>query len=154
MTEAPHITVACVVEQQNRFLLVREKSAGLIVYNQPAGHLEPGESLISAAVRETLEETGWEVEVSNFLGVYQYTAPNNGIDYVRHCFIAKPVIQRENFTLDTDILNTCWLTLDELQAQKNKLRSPLVIKVIQDYLQGISYPLSIVDPGTESSNEE
>lgn len=150
MSEPPHITVACVIEQKNRFLLVREKSEGRIVYNQPAGHLEPGESLEEAALRETLEETGWDIQVSHFLGIYHYTAPSNGVSYVRHCFIAKPLMQRENFVLDPDIIDTCWLRLDELEQQKTNCRSPLVIKVIRDYLNGNRYPLSIVNHNSAS----
>ncbi|NKB31759.1 MAG: NUDIX domain-containing protein [Pseudomonadales bacterium] len=146
MSDAPHITVACVIPREGRFLLVREKSAGQIVYNQPAGHLEPGESLISAAERETREETGWQVEIARFLGIYQYTAPNNGISYVRHCFVANPIAEIENAELDLDILDSCWLSLEEIETLESQLRSPLVLKVIQDFMTGNSYPLSLLHP--------
>ena len=144
MENAPHITVACVIERENRFLLVREKSDGQIVYNQPAGHLEPGESLITAALRETEEETGWQVEIAQFLGIYQYTSPHNGICYVRHCFVAKPLAEIENAVLDSDILETCWLQLEEIKALEAELRSPLVLKVLEDFVAEKTYPLSIV----------
>ena len=144
MTEAPHITVACVIQKDDRFLLVREKSAGQIVYNQPAGHLEPGESLITAAERESLEETGWQVEVEHFLGIYQYTSPHNGISYVRHCFVAKPIAAIEDAVLDSDILDCCWLSFDEVAALESELRSPMVLSVLHDFIQGKFYPLSVI----------
>ena len=78
MHEAPHITVASVVQQAGRFLMVKENADGRTVYNQPAGHLELGESLIAAAERETLEETGWRVRATAFLGIYHYTSQHNG----------------------------------------------------------------------------
>jgi 8-oxo-dGTP pyrophosphatase MutT (NUDIX family) len=144
MAEAPHITVACVIQKDNRFLLVREKSAGQIVYNQPAGHLEPGESLIAAAERESLEETGWQVKVEHFLGIYQYTSPHDGISYVRHCFVATPIKEVEYAELDSDILDCCWLPHDEIVALKSELRSPMVLSVLHDFVQGKIYPLSII----------
>ncbi len=144
MDNAPHITVACVIERDGRFLMVREKSDGLVVYNQPAGHLEPGESLSSAAVREALEETAWQVELTQFLGIYQYTSPLNGISYLRHCFVANPVSPVENTKLDLDILETCWLSLAEIRAKETELRSPLVLKVLDDFINGKIYPLSII----------
>jgi ADP-ribose pyrophosphatase YjhB (NUDIX family) len=143
MHSLPHITVATVVEQDHRFLMVKEKSAGEIVYNQPAGHLELQESLIEAAERETLEETAWRVEVSQFLGVYHYTSPANGICYVRHCFIARPIERVEGARLDVDILQAEWLSLAEIEARTAQLRSPMVLKVIKDYLDGNHYPLTL-----------
>lgn len=144
MESTPHITVATVVEVSGRFLMVREKADGMIVYNQPAGHLENAESLIEAAERETWEETAWRVEVSHLLGVYHYTSPTSGINYVRHCFIASPIQQVKDTPLDADILEACWLSLEEIEARSAELRSPMVLKAIQDYLGGIHYPLSII----------
>ena len=106
MENAPRITVACVIERDSRFLLVREKLASQIVYNQPSGHLEPREPLITAAIRETEEETGWRVEITQFLGIYQYTSPHNKNCYVRHCFVGNPTIEIENAVLDTCLLYT------------------------------------------------
>ncbi|WP_017132370.1 NUDIX domain-containing protein, partial [Pseudomonas agarici] len=82
----PHITVATVVEDNGRFLLVEELQNGQVVFNQPAGHLDPDESLSEAAIRETLEETGWDVELTGVIGIYLYTAPSNGVTYQRVCF--------------------------------------------------------------------
>ena len=101
----PHVTVATVVERANRYLLVeeRDKNTGELVFNQPAGHLESGESLPGAALRETLEETGWEVELTGVLGVALYSAPTNGITYHRTTFLATPLRPVENARLDPDI---------------------------------------------------
>ena len=94
MHELPHITVATIVERDGKFLMVRENSGGRLVYNQPAGHVEPSETLFDAALRETLEETAWRVELKQLLGIYQYTSAENGITYIRHCFIAKAIEPR------------------------------------------------------------
>ena len=87
----PHITVATVVEDNGRFLMVEELKRDRAVLNQPAGHLDPNESLIEAAIRETLEETGYDVELTSVIGIYLYTAPSNGVTYQRVCFAAKPL---------------------------------------------------------------
>lgn len=147
MAQLPHITVATVVERDGQFLMVKEQSDGLIVYNQPAGHLEENETLIAAAQRETLEETAWRVEIKYLLGVYQYTSPINGICYVRHCFIADAIQQMQDRKLDADIIEASWLSLDELEAHKAEMRSPLVLKVIEDYMRGQRFPLTLLcDP--------
>ena len=144
MQHLPHITVASVIERDGQYLMVKEKSDGLIVYNQPAGHLEANETLIEAAQRETLEETGWRVEIKYLLGIYQYTSPVNGIYYVRHCFIAEPVQQIPDYQLDIDIIEAQWLSQRELQANTGQMRSPLVLKVIADYVSGQRFPLNIL----------
>ncbi len=144
MSSLPHITVATVVEREGKFLLVREKSDGEIVYNQPAGHLENGESLIEAAKRETLEETSWHVQPSGFLGIYQYTSPANGICYVRHCFVARALQQEPDHELDDDILEAVWMDLEQIREHRDELRSPLVLQAVEDYLAGKSYPLSVL----------
>jgi ADP-ribose pyrophosphatase YjhB (NUDIX family) len=152
MHQLPHITVATVVERAGKFLMVKEHSQGLLVYNQPAGHVEVEESLIDAAIRETLEETAWRVNLERLLGIYQYTSPDNGITYVRHCFIAKAIEPRTELDLDEDIVEAVWLSLEELEQRESQMRSPLVLGVIRDYLKGISYPLSlIVVPDTDRS---
>ena len=144
MHELPHITVATIVERDGKFLMVRENSGGRLVYNQPAGHLEPNETLFDAALRETLEETAWRVELKQLLGIYQYTSAENGITYIRHCFIAKAIEPRTERNLDPDILEAKWLTLKELEDFESELRSPLVLKVIRDYLSGVNFPLNVV----------
>ena len=144
MTDYPHITVACVIPKANKFLFVREKPNGSVVYNQPAGHLEQNETLISAAEREALEETGWNVEVTHFLGIYHYYSPHNGVSYVRHSFVASPRFRKEDFILDNDIIDTCWLSLHEALALSPEMRSPIVLKTLEDYTDGKHYPLEII----------
>ncbi len=140
----PHTTVACIVEDNGRFLMVEEKDQGQTVFNQPAGHLDENETLYEAALRETLEETGWEVELNAFLGTYQYYSPHNGITYIRHCFIASPIRHYSERPLDTDIIAAHWLSAKEILAFDFKARSPIVGKVLQDYLAGQRFPLSLI----------
>lgn len=150
MHQLPHITVATIVERAGKFLMVKENSGGRLVYNQPAGHVEVKESLLDAAIRETLEETSWRVNLEKLLGIYQYTSPENGITYIRHCFIAKAIEPRTERDLDEDIAEAVWVSLEELEQRESEMRSPLVLEVIRDYLKGVSYPLSlIVVPDTE-----
>ncbi|MBL4582121.1 MAG: NUDIX hydrolase [Gammaproteobacteria bacterium] len=152
MHQLPHITVATVVERAGKFLMVKENSGGRLVYNQPAGHVEIRESLFDAAIRETLEETAWHVNLEQLLGIYHYTSPDNGITYIRHCFIAKAIEPRTERDLDEDIAEAVWLSLEELEQREAQMRSPLVLEVIRDYLKGISYPLSlIVVPDTKNN---
>ena len=144
MHQLPHITVATIVEAEGKFLMVREKSGGRLVYNQPAGHLELNESLLEAAYRETLEETAWRVKLEQFLGIYQYSSPANGVTYIRHCFIASVIEPRTDQALDQDISEALWMSLEELEQRESEMRSPLVLGVIRDYLSGTAYPLSIL----------
>lgn len=144
MTWSPHITVATVVEDNGRFLLVEELAAGQAVFNQPAGHLDADESLLDAALRETLEETGWQVELTAVTGIYLYTAPSNGVTYQRVCFAAKPLHHLPEHPLDEGIIGPRWLTRDELAAQPERWRSPLVLRCIDDYLAGERHSLSLI----------
>lgn len=149
MTWTPHATVAVIVEDhQGRFLLVEEISGGQVVFNQPAGHVEQDERITDAALRETLEETGWQVELEHFLGLYTYKAPANGVTYFRFCFSARAIRQVTD-ELDTGIIAAHWLGLDDIQARRPQLRSPLVLECIQDYRNGRRFPLDvIVEPQT------
>jgi ADP-ribose pyrophosphatase YjhB (NUDIX family) len=139
-----HVTVATVIEDGGRFLLVEEEADGQLVFNQPAGHLEKGEALIDAAVRETLEETGWTVEIQGLVGVGLYTAPSNSITYFRTCFFGKAISHDPQRKLDAGIVRAAWLTYDEIKALSARMRSPLVTKVIEQYRDGHRYPLSSV----------
>ncbi len=143
MSELPHATVAAIIEQHGKYLLVREYSQGQLVYNQPAGHLENGESILQALVRETLEETGWHVAPEAFIGVYVYHAPN-GITYVRNTLSATPIEFNPDTTLDDGIEEAVWLTYDEIIAIRDQLRSPIVLKVIDDFRAGKRYPLELL----------
>ncbi|MBE7377049.1 NUDIX hydrolase [Pseudomonas lopnurensis] len=140
----PHITVATVVEDQGRFLLVEELKAERLVLNQPAGHLEANETLRQAAVRETLEETGWDVELTGVVGVYLYTAPSNGVTYQRVCFAAKALRHDPQRPLDTGIVRAVWLSREELAAQPQRWRSELVPRCIDDYLRDPPHPLQVI----------
>lgn len=149
MTWTPHATVAVIVEDnEGRFLLVEEISGGQVVFNQPAGHVEQDELITAAALRETLEETGWQVELEHFLGLYTYKAPANGITYFRFCFSARAIRQVTD-QLDTGIIAAHWLDIDNIQSRQQQLRSPLVLECIQDYRNGRRFPLDvIVEPQT------
>lgn len=139
----PHVTVATVVVRDGRVLLVEEAIDGRLVLNQPAGHLEPGESLAAAAVRETLEETGWTVQLAAFIGTYQWTAAD-GTPFLRFAYAAEPVSHDPGRALDDGIVRALWLEPAELQAEAARLRSPLVWEVLADYLAGQRYPLALV----------
>ena len=143
MAEKPHATVATVVEAAGRFLLVKEQIEGRPVYNQPAGHIETGESILDAAHRETLEETGWTIELTGFSGIAVYHAVN-GISYVRTTLNARPLQHNSQQPLDAGIIEAVWLDYDEILNLRSSLRSPLVLKVIEDYRLGINYPLELV----------
>jgi 8-oxo-dGTP pyrophosphatase MutT (NUDIX family) len=137
----PHITVATVVERDGRFLMVEECVDGEMVFNQPAGHLDPGETLFQAAIRETMEETGWEVTLLGVTGLYHYYAAKADIVYHRITFAAEAVRQTSR-ALDADIHAVHWLSLEEIE-QRN-LRSPLVREAILDYLQRQPMPLDFI----------
>jgi len=148
MTWLAHSSVATVVEKDGLFLMVEEivdepPHAGRTVFNQPAGHLEEHETLFEAAVRETLEESGWHVELTDFLGLYHYPAPN-GVTYIRHCFVARPLRHDSTRKLDTGIVAAHWLSADTILAPGFNARSPIVGRVLQDYLRGTRYPLSLI----------
>lgn len=142
-SQLPHVTVATVVFSDGKFLLVKERSGNRLVYNQPAGHVEPGESIMDAALRETLEETGWEVKLTHYLGTYQHDAHENGVSYVRHCFIANPQQCQSDTPLDGDIESTVWLSREAVESLQDELRSPMVWRAIEDYFQGEYFPLSL-----------
>lgn len=146
MTWMPHVTVATIVEHQGRFLVVEEESLSVdyLVINQPAGHVEANETLIAAAVRETLEETAWHVEVTHLQGIYTYTPPNDpDCTYYRFCFAATALRHDSERKLDTGIHQALWITLDELQ-ESGRARSPLVVRCMEDALNGQKFPLELI----------
>lgn len=144
MTWTPHATVAVIVEdRQGRFLLVEELSGGLVVFNQPAGHIEEDEAILDAVRRETLEETGWRVEPRHFLGLYTYKAPANGVTYYRFCYSAT-ALEKVSDRLDDGIIAAHWLSLEDITGLGDRLRSPLVLRCIQDYRNGRRFPLGVV----------
>ena len=146
MEWAPHVTVACVIEQDGRYLMVeeRDKSTGELVFNQPAGHLEPGESLAAAARRETLEETGWQVELIGVLAIALHRAPKSGITYYRTTFLARALQRMENVVIDPDIHAVHWFDYAEILARSARMRSPLALAVIQRQRQGICHSMDLL----------
>lgn len=144
MNWAPHVTVATIVERDGRYLLVYEEADGKQVYNQPAGHLEANESLLEAAVRETLEETGWTVKLTALLGISLYEAPNNGVTYLRTSFIAEAVSFDSDYELDSGIIEAVWLTYEEILARRDQLRSPMTLQVIEEHRAGKRFSLSVL----------
>ena len=150
----PDVTVATVVVADGRLLLVEESVAGQLVLNQPAGHLEPDESLVEAALRETREESGWDVRLTAFVGAYQWKAPpgdgGGGRHYLRFAFAAEPVAHDPGRPLDTGIARVLWMTPDELRAASGRHRSPLVWQAVEDHLSGRRHSLDLlrhVGPG-------
>lgn len=139
----PDVTVATVVVRDGQLLLVEEYAHGLLVYNQPAGHLEPDESLQEAALRETREETGWDVQLTAFIGAYQWKA-ESGRHYLRFAFAAQPISHDARRTLDQGIVQALWMTPVQLQDAQSRHRSPLVWQVVSDYLGGRRSPLSML----------
>lgn len=140
---SPHVTVAVVVSRGDKFLFVKEHTEHGERINQPAGHVEQGETLAQAACRETLEETGYRVELKGFISLSSYTAPSNGTTYFRATFAADIVEHYPDAPLDTDIIEPLWLTRAELQLAKDLWRSPLVADVIDQYLQYGSQALEL-----------
>jgi ADP-ribose pyrophosphatase YjhB (NUDIX family) len=143
----PRVTVATVVFDDGRYLLVEELAEeGRPVLNQPAGHLEPGESLAEAARRETLEESGWEVEIEAVLGASLFTNPVSGLTYYRTSFLARPVRHHPDRPLDREIIAPRWLSYDEIVADPSRLRSESVLATIEQHRAGHRFPLNYFYP--------
>lgn len=140
----PHVTVACVVADGDRFLMVEEEVNGRVAYNQPAGHLDDKESLVTAAVRETLEETGWTVALEHLVSVNQWRSTEHGDGVVRFTFAARAVSHDPQRPLDDGIRKALWLTRHEIAALGERLRSPLVLMSIDAWLAGQRYPLGLL----------
>lgn len=134
----PDVTVACIVPRDGKFLLVEENVRGKCVLNQPAGHLEPDESLPAAALRETREETGWDVKLTHLVGIYQWA--NDDGAFLRFTFAAEPVRHDPARTLDAGIVRVMWMAHDEIATSHN-LRSPMVLRGIDDFLAGKLFAL-------------
>lgn len=140
----PDTTVAAIVVREGRLLVVEERVDGRLVLNQPAGHLDPTESLVDAMVRETREETGWAVEPTAFVGAYQWAVPGIGQEFLRMAFEARPLRHDPALPLDAPVERALWLSPGELAAESARHRSPLVWKVVEDWLGGRRFPLSAV----------
>jgi 8-oxo-dGTP pyrophosphatase MutT (NUDIX family) len=139
-----HVTVAAVVARDGKYLFVEETIDGRTVLNQPAGHWEAGESLLEAAKRETLEETGWEITPTALLGVYEYEPPELGYGFLRFAYLAEPKRHHPQRPLDAGIAGAVWLTPDELRRESARHRSPMVMRCVDDALAGVRHPLSLI----------
>lgn len=144
MTWKPHVTVASVIEKNGQFLLVEETINGQNVLNQPAGHLEPGESLIDAVIRETLEETAWDFRPDYLTGIYRFPSASENKIFLRFNFAGQALQHHPELSLDTGIEQALWMTVEEIQQQKHRHRSPLVQQAIEDFQAGKNFPLSIL----------
>lgn len=142
--ERPRVTVAAVLERDGRFLLVEELAGRRLVLNQPAGHVEPGESLEAAVCRETLEESAWHIRPTALVGVYLWRNGRNGRSFLRAVYAGEALDHDAGAVLDQGIVRTLWLSRSELAGSPARLRSPMVLRCIDDYLAGRRYPLDVV----------
>ncbi len=140
----PHVTVAAVIEQDGKFLLVEEHTAQGLRFNQPAGHLEANESLLQAVTRETLEESAYHFIPRHLLGIYRWHASESNTTYLRFAFTGDLTAHEANRVLDTGIVRAVWLTPDEIRAHQDRHRSPLIWQCVADYLAGKRYPLDLL----------
>ena len=142
MVWKPSVTVAAVIERDGRFLFVEERIDGRLVLNQPAGHLDPGESLAAACRREVMEETAHRFDPEGLLGVYRWHYAAKDVTFLRFCFTGK-ILGQEQAPLDKEIVRLHWLTSGELKKRSAEHRSPLVQKCVDDFLAGRRYPLDL-----------
>jgi ADP-ribose pyrophosphatase YjhB (NUDIX family) len=144
MVWKPHTTVAAIIERDSKFLMVEELIHGERVFNQPAGHLDPDEGLIDAVIRETQEESAWQFVPEAVTGIYLWKHPENGKTFLRFAVCGSCKNHDPEQTLDDGILAAVWKTREELLENPLTLRSPMVIKCIDDYLAGKRYPLDML----------
>ncbi len=140
----PEVTVAVLAEDRGRFLTVEERIKGHNVFNQPAGHVEDGETMIEAAIREAREETAWRFTPVALLGIYLWRYPASGRHTLRFAFTGTVCDHDAAQPLDRGILRTHWLSRAELLEREPHLRSPLVLRCVDDYLKGRRLPLDSV----------
>ena len=140
----PNVTVAAVIEKDGKFLLVEEDTAQGLRYNQPAGHLEADESLLTAVTRETLEESAYHFVPQQLLGIYRWHAAESHTTYLRFAFTGKITGHEAERRLDTGIIQAVWLTAEQIRASRAQHRSPLVLQCVEDYLAEKRYPLALL----------
>lgn len=141
MGRKPDVTVAAIAERDGRFLVVEERINRRLLFNQPAGHVEHGETLLAAVVREAREETAWRFDPQALLGTYLWRNPNSRREILRVAFTGSVADHDAAQRLDRGIIGTHWLTLEELTARQERLRSPLVLRCVHDYMAGRRHPL-------------
>jgi 8-oxo-dGTP pyrophosphatase MutT (NUDIX family) len=140
----PNVTVAAIIEREGRFLLVEEETPEGIRLNQPAGHLEEGETLMEGVRREVWEETGYRFAPTGLLGIYHWKHPQRDITYLRFAFVGETAGHDAAQPLDAGILRTLWLAPEEIRASRDQHRSPQVLKCMEDYLAGQRFPLTVL----------
>lgn len=140
----PHVTVAAVIERDGKFLLVEEETSQGLRLNQPAGHLEAGESLLTATAREALEESAFHFVPQHLLGIYRWHSLESDTTYLRFAFTGNLTGHEKDRPLDTGILRALWLTPEEIRDSKDRHRSLLVLRCVEDYLAGKRYPLDML----------
>jgi 8-oxo-dGTP pyrophosphatase MutT (NUDIX family) len=146
----PHVVVAAVIEQDGKFLLVEEHTDDGIRFNQPAGHLEEGESLIEAVRREAFEETAHHFEPEALLGIYRWQHPSRpSKTYLRFAFTGQITGFDPTAALDTGILRAVWMSVEEIVETRQRHRSPLLLQCVTDYLVGQRYPLAMLTDFTK-----
>ena len=156
----PSVTVAAVIERDGRFLMIEEETSEGLRINNPAGHLDPGETPAEGCAREALEETAWRFRPTHLLGVYisrfQRSTTGEDITYLRFAFTGELGAEEKGRALDFGIVRTLWMTADELRATADRHRSTLVLRCLDDYLQGVRYPLGAVycDPSVHGPEGE
>jgi len=151
MSLRPDLTVAAIVERDGQFLLVEERVGTRLVFNQPAGHVERGEHLTTAVIRETLEETAWTFEPQALLGIYFWDQPEKQRTFLRFAFIGQVTTHHPQRRLDRGIERAVWLPHEQIVSRATRLRSPMVLHCIDDYLNGRRYPLELVREFLEGS---
>ena len=140
----PNVTVAAVIEQEGKFLLVEEQTEQGLLFNQPAGHLEANESLVNATVRETLEESAYQFLPQHLVGIYRWHATTSDTTYLRFAFTGLILTHYPERTLDEGIVRAVWMSPDEIRASQSRHRSPLILRCVEDYLAGKRYPLELL----------
>ena len=144
MVWKPNVTVAAVVQRDGKFLLVEEETESGLAFNQPAGHLEAGEALVDAVVREALEETAYHFRPTHLVGIYNWRHPTKDVTYLRFAFAGELRGWEAERELDEGIVAARWLTLDEVKATQERHRSPLILRCIEDLIAGKRYPLDLL----------
>ena len=140
----PDVTVAAVIERDGKFLLVEEETSQGVRFNQPAGHLEADESLLDAVKREVLEESAYHFVPQHLLGIYRWHSADSDTTYLRFAFTGEITGFDPDRSLDTGIIQTVWLTPDEIRATQARHRSPLILRCVEDYLDNKRYPLDLL----------
>ena len=140
----PDVTVAAVIERNGKFLLVEEETSQGVRFNQPAGHLEADESLLDAVKREVLEESAYHFVPQHLLGIYRWHSADSDTTYLRFAFTGAIAGHEAGRPLDSGILQTVWLTSDEIRAIRSRHRSPLILRCVEDHIAGKRYPLELL----------